>query len=958
MPSGQSVKGQLIFLVVLAAIFLFWNLAAAAVGFYTDWLWFTSVGYQSIFITILQAKVLAFLLGAVAFLVPAAVSLLVAQVVMSRQRKVSIREEKGIAYIVQLGQDVPRRLVTLVALLAAAGLAFISGMSASGQWEAGLRFLNAKSFGVADPLFGQDVGFYFFTLPLYGFAQGWLFWSLVAILGLTALIYMVSIAEGNITLDPGIFVAHRAAKVHVMVLATLAALAVAISYRLQIFGLVYAARAVTSGAGYTDATARQTALWVLMGLMVVIAVLFLVSAFSHGFSLPIYGVGLWVVAAIVLGAIYPSVVQNLQVAPNELQKEQPYIDASIKMTRQAFGLGNIQEQDFQAADAVTAGEVNDTPDTINNIRLWDYRPLLQTYNQIQSIRLYYDFNNIGIDRYTIGGQYRQVMLAARELAPDKLASQAQNWVTRHLQFTHGYGLAMSPVNAIVGEGLPDLLVKDIPPVGDMKIDKPQIYYGLTDPGYAVVKTTAQEFDYPKGDDNVYGSYQGDGGVKVDSLLRKLAYAWYFKDGNILFSSYFTPDSKILYVRDIQDRISKVTPFLTLDKDPYMVVADGQLFWIQDAYTSSAAYPYSAVYQEQTTATVQTAQGGQQVQQVRTGRAFNYIRNSVKVVVNAYDGSMRYYLADPGDPLVSSYASIFPGLFAQMDQMPASIKAHIRYPEDLFRAQANMYSTFHMQDPQVFYNREDLWNISSELVGDTKQPIEPYFVIMKLPGEPREEFLEMLPYSPSNKDNMIAWLAARSDVANYGKLVVYKYPKDKLSYGPSQIEARVNQDPTISAQFTLWGQSGSSVTRGNLLVIPVGKANLYVMPIYLQASAGSIPELKRVILSTGNKVVMEATLGDALSKLFDGKVTVGGAQPAPAAQPAAQPAPAGQPAPSAAQPSATPAPGAPASVADLIKSAQDHYNAAQDRLKASDWAGYGDEMKKLQSDLNALSAQAR
>lgn len=951
MRSGQSIKGQLIFLAILGAIFVLGDLVAAAVSFYTDWLWFTSVGYESVFVTVLQAKVLTFVVGAVAFLVPAVVSLLVARAIMSRQHTVSIREEKGIAYIVQLGQDVPRRLVTTVALLAAAGLAIISGLAASGEWETALRFLNAKSFGVTDPLFGQDVGFYFFSLPLYGFVQGWLFWSLLAIIALTALVYMVSVTEGNIALDPAVFTAHRIAKVHVMVLAALAALTMAISYRLQIFDLVYAARAVTAGAGYTDATARQTSLWVLMGIMVVIAILFLASAFRHGFALPLYGVGLWVVAGIVLGIIYPSVVQNLQVAPNELQKELPYIDSSIKMTRQAFELNNIQAQNFQAADAVTAAEVNDTPDTIDNVRLWDHRQLLQTYNQIQSIRLYYDFNNISIDRYTIGGQYRQVMLAARELDPTKLASQAQNWVTRHLQFTHGYGIAMSPVNEIVGEGLPNLLVKDIPPTGDMKIDKPQIYYGLTDPGYAIVKTTAQEFDYPKGEDNVYGTYQGDGGVKVDSLIRRLAYAWYFKDGNILFSSYFTPDSTILYVRDIQARIAKVAPFLMLDKDPYMVVADGQLYWIQDAYTTSTAYPYSAVYQEQTTATVQTAQG-QQLAQVQTGRAFNYVRNSVKVVVSAYDGSMRFYLADPSDPLVSSYASIFPGLFVPMNQMPASIKAHIRYPEDLFKAQASMYSTYHMQDPQVFYNREDQWNVSSEFVGTTKQPIDPYYVIMKLPGQPNEEFLEMLPYSPANKDNMIAWLAARSDGANYGKLVVYMYPKDKLSYGPSQIEARVNQDPTISSQFTLWNQSGSSVTKGNLLVIPVGQANLYVMPIYLQASSGSIPELKRVILSTGDKVVMEATLGDALTKLFNGKVTVGGAQPATAAQPAAQPTPqAGQQPPA----SATPAPGAPSSVADLIKAAQTDYNAAQDRLKAGDWAGYGEQMKKLEADLNALSA---
>ncbi len=952
MPEGSAMKRQVALIGALAALFLIAELAAGAVTLYTDWLWFDSLGFQSIFATVLQAKVLAFLAGFVAFLVPAMASLLVARIVMSKHRTVSIREESGVAYIVQLGQDMPRRIVFYLAGLIALGMSVAMGFSAAGQWETLLKFLNGKSFGVADPLFNQDVGFYFFTLPLFRFLQGWLFGALAIILLLTAAVYLVSVYEGQVGIDPGVLSAHRPAKLHVMLLAALIALVMAASYRIQIYDLVFASHGVVSGAGFTDATARQMALWVLMAIMGITAALFLLSGFRRSFTLPLWGVGLWLAAAVLLGNVYPIVVQKLQVEPSELEKEKPYIASGVKMTRQAFGLDRVQEQDFKAEDAVNLEEINSNPDTIGNIRLWDHRPLRDTYNQIQAIRLYYDFHDVDVDRYSIGGKYRQVMLAARELSPDKLASQAQNWVTRRLQFTHGYGLVMSPVNEIVGEGLPNLLVKDIPPQGDIKIDKPQIYYGEVSSGYVIVKTTAQEFDYAKGDENVYGSYQGNGGgVQLDSLYKRLAYAWYFRDGNILFSSYLTPESRVLYFRDIQQRVQKIVPFLMLDKDPYMVAADGQLYWVQDAYTYGNDYPYSAPYQERVQVSVPTKPGGPATQQVRFGREFNYIRNSAKVVVNAYDGSVRFYLADTSDPLAAAYGSIFPALFSPMDQMPASLKTHVRYPEDLFKAQAEMYRTFHMQEPQVFYNREDLWSIPNESVGDTRQPVDPYYLIMRLPGEKNEEFLQLLPFSPSNKDNMIAWLAARSDGENYGKLIVYKYPKDKLIYGPMQVEARVNQDPTISAQFTLWGQRGSQVTRGNLLAIPVGQANLYVMPIYLQADRGSIPELKRVIVSTGNRVVMEATLGEALNKLYDGKLAL-----TPAAQPAAAAAGgAAAPAAPAQQGGATPAP---ANISDLVKSAQDHYNRAQDRMKAGDWAGYGDELKKLEADLTALNGQAR
>ena len=949
MPEGQSIKRQAILIGVFALLFLAVELATCSLNIYTDWLWFNSVGFQNIFVTVLEAKVLAFLVVTVVFLIPALASIMVARAIMARHHTVSIREDQGVAYIVQLGQDVPRRVIYMIAGVLAAVLSILMGLSVSGQWESFLKLLNARGFGLADPLFNQDVGFYLFTLPFLRFLQGWLFGGILLILLLTAAVYLVSIYEGNIGLDPGVFVANRAAKFHVMLLAALGALVMAASYRIQLFDLVYSTRSVTFWAGFTDATAREMALLALLGIMVVIATLFLASGFRHGFALPLWGVGLWVVASIVLGNIYPLVVQKLQVEPSELEKEKPYIQSSIRMTRQGFGLDSIQEQDFKAEDAVSLDEINNNPDTVSNIRLWDHRPLRDTYNQIQAIRLYYDFHDVDVDRYTLDGKYRQVMLAARELSPDKLAAQAQTWLTRRLQFTHGYGLAMSHVNEIVGEGLPNLLVKDLPPQGDVKIDKPQIYYGEVTSGYVIVKTTAQEFDYAKGDENVYGVYSGEGGVQLDSFFKRLAYALYFRDGNILFTNYLTPDSRVLYYRGIQERVQKVAPFLMLDQDPYMVVGDGQLYWIQDAYTYSTEYPYSAPYQEQTQVSVPTKAGGTAVQQVQTGREFNYIRNSVKVVINAYDGSMHFYLADPNDPVAGVYGTIFPSLFSPMDQLPPSLKAHLRYPEDLFKAQAEMYRTFHMQDPQVFYNKEDLWSIPNETIDGSRQPVAPYYVIMKLPGEPSEEFLQMLPFSPSNRDNMIAWLAARSDGANYGKLIVYKYPKDKLIYGPTQVQARVNQDPTISAQFTLWGQGGSQVTMGNLLAIPIGKANLYVQPIYLQADRNSIPELKRVIASTGNLVVMEATLGEALNRLYGGKLAL-----SPAAQPLA-PAQAGANG-QAAQPSAPSGPSVPPAISGLAKSAQDHYNRAQDLLKAGDWAGFGDELKKLQNDLNALNGQ--
>ncbi|MFC2060025.1 UPF0182 family protein, partial [Chloroflexota bacterium] len=682
-------------------------------------------------------------------------------------------------------------------------------------------------------------------------------------------------------------------------------------YRLSIFNLLYSGRGVIFGAGYTDVHAQWLAYRILIVISVICGLLLLASVirqWKHSLTVPI---GVWIVSTIIFGSVYPAIVQRFQVEPSELARETPYIEHNIRSTRLAFGLEMIEERDFPVELAPSEQDITNNSATMNNIRLWDYRPLKDTYNQIQSIRLYYDFPDVDVDRYTIDGNYRQVLLGARELSPEKLASQAQTWVNRNLQFTHGYGITLSPVNEISEEGLPNLWIKDVPPIGKIKIERPEIYYGEITEGYVLLNSRAEEFDYPKGDTNVYTKYGGKTGIRLDSFIRKLAFALELGDINILISGELTPESQLLYRRQIQERVQHIAPFLTLDHDPYIVIDDGQLLWVQDAYTVSDKYPYS-----------QPAPNGT-----------NYIRNSVKIVTNAYDGSIIFYLVDPEDAVVNTYASIFPSLFTPMAEMPSSLRLHLRYPEGLFRTQVWMYQTYHMTNPRVFYNKEDQWTTPIETYAESEQPVEPYYVIMKLPGEEQEEFVLMLPFTPTQKDNMITWLAARSDGDNYGKLIAYNFPKDKLIYGPRQIEARIDQDPTISEQLTLWGQKGSQVIRGNLLVIPIENSILYVEPIYLQAERGRLPELKRIIVASGDRIVMEPTLAQSLSAIYTGLSTKQPEEPTPALPPAEAP---------------------PATdISELAQLAQEHYNKAQEYLKAGDWAKWGEELEQMEAALNQL-----
>ena len=544
------------------------------------------------------------------------------------------------------------------------------------------------------------------------------------------------------------------------------------------------------------------------------------------------------------GSVLPRAVQRLYVEPSEFAREEPYLANHIQLTRQAYALDRLESKSHPAGGTVEPETVAQHQSTVQNIRLWDEGPLLESYNQIQFFRLYYDFLSVTADRYVIDGQLRQVMLSAREISAEKLPQEAQRWVNQHLQFTHGYGIAMSPVTEVASGGRPAFFLKDVPPQGKIPLEQPEIYYGLKSLDSIIVNTRMEEFNYPGPDGPVYTRYQGEGGVPLSSLFRRLLYAWQFRDLNILISGEIEPDSRIQYRRTVPERFSTLAPFLLPDQNPYVVVADGRLFWIQDAYTVTNRYPYSTAWQGQ----------------------FNYIRNSVKVVIDAYQGTVDFYITDPADPLVRTYQRIFPELFKPLEEMPAYLKPHLRYPLDFFRIQTQMLQQYHMQDPGVFYNKEDQWSLPQQTSFGQASTLEPYYIVARLPDEDREEFLLIQPFTPVERHNLVAWIAARSDAAHYGELVLFQFPSGRHVDGPNQVEARIDNDATISEQFTLWGQVGSEVSRGILLVIPVGDSILYAEPVFLRPETLEFPELRRIILADATKVVMHSTLERSVQAL--------------------------------------------------------------------------------------------
>jgi uncharacterized membrane protein (UPF0182 family) len=850
----MRLRGFLLLVIVVGFGLL--SMIGQILGLYTDWLWFHEVQFTSVFLTVLRTQAIVGVVTAAAFFLILSINVLLALRLAPRDALVVADDPLGLPSREVLEPYV-RRLALPVGML----LALIVGWMGTDRWGLVLQALNPTPFGIRDPLFDRDVAFYVFQLPLWNSLYGWLMGVLVFSTLAAIAVYLGTRA---IRISPEGLVVERRARGHLLILAALFLLVKATGYRLAMFDLLFSQRGVAFGAGYTDVNAQLPILKALMLLTGVIAALCLVTIWLRTWRPLLGGVAALVGLAILGGVVYPGVIQRYQVSPNEIVKEKPYIDFNIRYTRLAYGLDNIEEREFPADQALTVQDLRKNDATIKNIRLWDTRPLLATYSQLQEIRTYYKFTDIDIDRYTINGEYRQVTLSARELSSRDLPSRI--WINERLTYTHGYGAVVSPVNRVTGEGLPEFWVKDIPPVAssDLRISRPELYFSELANDYVFAHTRAKEFDYPAGDQNVYTTYEGLGGIPLDSVWRKALFAAHLGDIKLLLSNDLTPGSRVLIYRNIRERVERIAPFLRYDADPYPVIsAAGRIVWLLDGYTVSDGFPYSAP----------------------TRGLGNYVRNAVKVSVDAYDGTAHFYVADPADPLIRTIARIFPGLLQPLTAMPADLRAHLRYPEGLFRIQAAMYAVYHMRDTQVFYNKEDLWSLPVRPVEGQDRAMDPYYLILRLPGEAREEFVLLIPFTPSKKDNLAAWLAARTDPPNYGKLIAYTFPKQKLIYGPRQLEARIDQDASISQQLSLWNQRGSQVIRGNLLVIPIERSLMYVEPLYIAAEKGQLPELKRVIVGFGERIAMEETLDGAMARVFGG-------QPPPAAAAAAPGPPAG------------------------------------------------------------------
>lgn len=904
------------FWTIAILLFIVYLVARFGVGLYTDLLWFQHVQYDSVFLTSLWARIGVGLAVAAIFAVVFWINVFIA-------RWQSVRNVLFFSEETLVAQKYIIWAIWGVGLL----LAWLVGTAASTNWLLFLQYLNQHSFNLADPIFGMDVGFYIFSLPLYHFVQTWLvivlFLSLFGALGIYALAQRNNLMEGKIIVLPHV-------QLHLSILGALIFLSFALGHRLDLFDLLYSPRGVAFGASYTDVNVSMPALWTMVAVAIAAAGILLLNVFLRRPALSLLAIFAWIIIGIVGTGFIPGLVQRYVVEPNELARETPYIEHNIQFTNLAYGLNRISERDFAELEPITESGLNRDATVLKNLRLWDYRPLQQTYQQIQAIRLYYQFPDIDFDRYIIDGELRQVALGGREL--DKNQLQSPTWVTQKLQFTHGYGVVVNPVNEVTSDGLPRLWVKDLPPQSsvDLPVERPEIYYGETTNDYVFVGTNEREFNYPSGEENVFASYEGRGGVRMNSYLKRLAFALRLSDVNLLLSDDLTNESRVLFHRNIRERVRQVAPFLRYDNDPYIVIGqDGHLYWIQDAYTSSDLFPYSEPLS-----------------------GLNYIRNSVKVVIDAYDGTLTFFVVDPEDPLLQTYASIFPRLFTPLSEMPEWMQAHLRYPEGLFSIQAQLYQTYHMRDVNVFYNKEDLWQVPFENFSGNTQPVEPYYVVLRLPGEQGPEFVLIQPFTPNNKDNLIAWLAARSDGENYGELVAFRFPKQELIFGPLQIEGRIDQDPDISSQITLWDQGGSEVIRGNLLVLPIENSLLYVEPLYLRAENGQIPELKRVILSSGERIVMRPTLAEALNALFEGAEPVLAEtderlSPEEITAEQAPTTTADDAAPEAETIPLT------TDVAELAQLASDHYEAAQEALQAGDWTTYGEELDKMEDALRAL-----
>ena len=886
----------------------------------TDLWWFAETGFTDVFLKSLGSKIIVFVaafLFSTGFLL---VNFLIAT--SSKIPWLAALPEALFGQPVTLNNRFTKRIAIFVSI----GIGLFVGLIASLQWLNILQALTAVPFIDKDPIFAKNIAFYIFHLPVLQTAA-----ALIRLLLITTLIGcgLVYILRGSLNLT-GIFRhfntaafglpklnppkqkgSGHSARLHLGILLSFFFASLAFGVYLSLFQLLSAKTVLLTGASYTD----MTVMIPLLRLSLIALALVAITSFFWGIAGAtkplIISVGFYVLVGVVT-LILPFIVQKLIVAPNELVKETPFIRHNIAATRKAFGLDMVEEREISAERELTAQDVAKNPLTVKNVRLWDRAPLLSTFSQIQEIRTYYEFTSVDNDRYIIDRELRQIMLSPRELASDTLPSRT--WINERLTFTHGYGVTAGPVNQVTHEGLPVLFVKDLPPktdVPELSITRPEIYYGELANDYVIVKTRAREFDYPKGEENVYITYEGKGGVQISSPIRRLLFALRFGSLKLLLSNDITSESRIMYYRNVKERVAKIAPFLDFDRDPYMAIAEGKLYWIIDAYTTSSRYPYSQIL----------PYNASQV---------NYIRNSVKVVIDTYNGTITFYTADENDPIVTTFSKIFPTLFHSLSQMPQDLQAHLRYPEDIFTLQTNIYTIYHMDDPQIFYNKEDQWEIPAVASENDKgssgtvSSMSPRHMIMKLPNEPKEEYILMLPFTPKAKDNLAAWMVARNDGEQYGKLLVYRFPKQKLVFGPKQIIGRINQDAEISQQISLWDQRGSQVIQGPLLVIPIEESLIYVRPLYLKAEVGKIPELKRVIVAYENRIAMEETLEAGLGKIFGSRIETDKKLPDVTTR--------GE---------------------QLIREASQAYEAALQAQREGNWSRYGEEIRRVGEILRKL-----
>lgn len=911
------------------ALFLVFVFSGSLALFLTDWMWFRSVGHEGVFWGALAIRASSGigvgLLGALLIFANALWA-----VGHTHERTLVLPAEFKLT---RFGQWVARISLARIALALSLFFGLVIGLAASVWWRDLLLFFNRGDFGYVDPIFNRDASFYIFTLPILNHLRG-LLWGI----GILSMLMCLGIyaARGALTLTffhaegryvPKGLAAGNAARRHLAFLAAFLVAVMAAGSYLRRFGLMYDQRELLAGPGYADVfgTLPLLSLQAICTFAAAILVFLGIDRLRRSFL--VLAGGLFF-ASFGLTVVYPGLVQKFSVVPNEFNRESKYIENHIKATRFAFGLDKVEERRLSGNARLTRADITANSATVNSIRLWDHAPLLATFSQVQEIRTYYEFRSVDNDRYVIDGELRQTMLSPRELLVTSLPVEARSWVNETMTYTHGYGVALGPVNQVTEQGLPELFVKDLPPKvthPELAITRPELYFGeyMTNP--VIVKTNNKEFDFPSGERAEYTTYAGTGGIPIGGLLSRILFAIRLGNMKILLSSDLTSESEIMIYRTIAERARRIAPFLTYDRDPYLVLADGRLVWIMDAYTRSEQFPYAA----------------------RVRGVGSYLRNSVKVTIDAYDGSIQFYLVDTTDPIASAWGKAFPGLMRPIEEMPPSLRAHIRYPEDLFTIQTSLYATFHMEQAESFYKREDQWEIPA---AEGDKLMVPYYTIMRLPGEKGgDEFIQMLPFTPKNKPNLAAWMVARSDPAHYGGLIIYKFPNDEQFYGPRQVSARINQDVSISQQVSLWNQQGSKVVWGTLLVIPIEESLIYVQPLYLRADAGGIPELKRVIIGYGNQIVMEPTLEGALGKLF------GGAAPQPAVGAAGAAGSTGA-APALALPG-QPQPSASPEWQALAREARTHYDAANEASRSGDWSRYGDEIKKLGKALEELNKTA-